>query len=94
MPAPAIHSAHQRHIDAARRRLAHLAMLERRTAEADARIRQAAEQRLAQVEADLAKARRRALLHDGAADALLNLTTERARLLHILSQPAAGTDGA
>jgi len=78
---------------AARRRLGHLAGLEAATATAERKILEAAEKRLAQVEEDLAKARRRALLHDGAATATIELTSERARLREVIrrAHEALGT---
>ncbi|RVT91433.1 hypothetical protein EOD42_22520 [Rhodovarius crocodyli] len=74
------------HMAAARRRLGHLAALDSSTDEAERKIRDAAMKRLAVVDEDLAKARPRAILHDGAGDAYLALTSERARLLNVIDR--------
>ena len=61
---PATASIQQRHIEAARRRVAHLGALSAATDAAERRILDAAQQRLAQVEADLAKLAPRAITGD------------------------------
>lgn len=81
MAAPA---TQDRHIEAARRRVAHLHALDHATTAAERRILDAAEKRLAVVEAEITQARRRALVHDGAADRYMELTEERGRLLEVI----------
>lgn len=78
-----------RHIEAARRRVAHLHALDHATQAAEQRIRDAALKRLEAVEADLAKLRPRALLHDDAAARLAELTAERGRLLEVIRRADA-----
>ena len=77
------------HIAAARRRLGHLAGLEAGTRAAEQRILDAARERLETVEAELAQARRHALLRDAAATRTLELTEERGRLLEVIRRAEA-----
>jgi hypothetical protein len=74
---------------AARRRVAHLEAMSRATDAAEAKIAEAAEKRLAEVDAEIAKARPRAMLHDGAAEHLETLTTERGHLQRVIAQAQA-----
>lgn len=90
----ALDPQHQKHIEAARRRVAHLAALSDATTAADRRIRDAAHKRLEAVEADLAKVAPRALMHDGAAERHAALVKERARLLTVIANADAALDGA
>lgn len=81
---------HQKHIDAARQRVAHLAALEHASAEADKRIAEAATKRLEAVEAEIAKARPHALTHDDAGSRYTDLVTERGHLMEVLRRASAG----
>jgi len=76
-----------KHIAAARRRVAHLEALAAACDTADARIRDAAEKRLAALEDTIAKARRQALTSPEAAETFQRLIRERARLLAIMERP-------
>ena len=80
---------HQKHIDAARQRVAHLAALERASDEADKRIAKAATERLETVEAEIAKVRPSALIHDDAGTRYTELVTERGHLLEVLRRASA-----
>lgn len=64
-------------IAGARRRLAHLGGLAKRAEEAERRILAAAEDRIAAIDADLAKLRPRVDLDDAAADRFMAMTAER-----------------
>lgn len=77
------------HIAAARRRLAHLSGLEAGTEAAEQKIRDAAHARLEVVDAELAQARRGAMLHDRPAARYIELTEERGRLLETINRANA-----
>jgi hypothetical protein len=74
------------HIEAARRRLGHLAGLEARTAETERTILAAAESRLEAVDRDLRRLQPRAILDDDAGDQYQALTEERGQLMGIIAQ--------
>ena len=78
-----------RHIEAAGARLAHLAGLAERTHDADRRILEAAQHRLAAVVADLGTLRPRVNLDDTAAARYQALTLERGQLETVIGQAAA-----
>ena len=80
-PAPA-----DRHIEAAKRRLAHLGALSARTVETERKILAAAEDRLAAVEADRASLRSRALIDPAAADRYQALTLERGQIETVIGR--------
>ena len=80
---------HQKHIDAARQRLAHLAAMAHGTAEAEKRIAEAATQRLATVEAGIARARPKALTDDRAGESYTALIQERAHLHEVRRRAGA-----
>lgn len=90
----ALDTQHQKHIEAARRRVAHLAAMSDATADAERQIRDAAQTRLETVEAELAKVTPRAILHDGAAEQHATLLKERARLHTVIANADAALAGA
>lgn len=69
-----------KHIDGAKRRLAHLAGLAATTADTERRILAAAEHRLAAVDADLGALRPRTVIDPDAADRYRALTLERGQI--------------
>jgi hypothetical protein len=75
----------ERHIEAARQRLGHLAGVASRTRAAEQRILEAGRDRIAAVNADLEKLGRRALLDDGAADQYQALVAERGQLAIVVA---------
>lgn len=76
-----------KHIAAARRRLGHLAGLEAETAAVERKILQAAEDRLAAVQADLERLRPRATMPGSEAAARYEeLTLERGHLSLVIAQ--------
>lgn len=79
----------ERHIEAAKRRLAHLGGLAARTHEAEQSILAAAEERERAIDAELAKLRPRALLDDDAARRVEELTAERGHLHTIAAKSRA-----
>ncbi|WP_431860155.1 hypothetical protein [Azospirillum sp.] len=74
------------HIEAAKRRLVHLAGLAEKTAETERRILAAAEERLAAVCADLDKLRPRALTDQDAGEQYQALTLERGQLETVIAR--------
>ena len=79
-------SSPDRHIEAAKRRLGHLAGVAAKTLEAECRILAVAEDRLRQVEADLQKLRPRVYLDQDAADDYQRLVLERGQLALVIAQ--------
>jgi hypothetical protein len=69
-----------KHIDAAKRRLAHLGGLAAKTEAAEQRILEAAQERVEAVEADMQKLKGRALVDEAAADQYRALTFEHGQL--------------
>jgi hypothetical protein len=74
------------HIEAARRRLAHLGGLAAQTEEAERRILTSATDRLAVVREELDKLRPRAIADHAAGDRYLALTQERGQLETVIAQ--------
>lgn len=74
-----------RHIDAARRRLAHLGGVAARTSDTERRILAAAEERLGVVDKTLASLRPRTLTDPAAGDRYRDLTTERGQLVTVIA---------
>lgn len=74
------------HIAAARRRLAHIGGIARRTDDTERAIRAAAEERLATVTGDLARLKPRALTDADAGEAYQRLVLERGQLLRVIAQ--------
>lgn len=74
------------HIAGARRRLTHLAGLADRTAAAERRILDAANDRRSAVDVDLGKLRPQVDLDDSAADRYQSLTLERGRLDTVIAR--------
>lgn len=75
-----------RHIDAAKQRLAHLGGLSERTEAAERKILDAAEDRLTTIDADLAKLRPRVNLDDAAGDQYQALTLERGQCVLVIER--------
>lgn len=75
-----------RHIDAAKRRLAHLGGLSARTEATERRILDAAQARIEAVEADLNALKGRALVDDEAADRYRALTFEHGQLDMVIAR--------
>ena len=74
-----------RHIDAARRRLAHLGGLAGKTDAAERRILAAAQERLAIVQADLAKLKVRAIADNAAGEQYTSLIQEAGQLRLVIA---------
>ncbi len=74
-----------RHIAAAKTRLAHLGGLAAKAHAAEQRILEAAESRLSDVEADIAKIRPRAIADQQAGDEYQALTLERGQLATVIA---------
>ena len=79
----------EQHIDAAKRRLAHLGGLSARTAETERRILAAASERLSAVEADIATLRPRALIDHAAGDRYQALALERGQIETVIGRARA-----
>ncbi len=75
-----------KHLDAARARLAHLGGLAARTEQAEKKILEAAQSRLEAVDADLAKLRPRVLLDPETGKQYQSLTMERGQLQTVIGQ--------
>jgi hypothetical protein len=75
-----------RHIDAARRRLGHLAGLAAKTEAAEKQILASAQSRLEAVDRDLNRLRPRAVVDDDAGEQFETLTRERGQLQNIIAQ--------
>lgn len=75
-----------RHIDAAKQRLAHLAGLSERTEAAERKILESAEDRLTAIDADLGKLRPRVNLDDAAGDQYQELTLERGQCVLVIER--------
>lgn len=75
-----------RHIEAARRRLGHLAGLAEQTAQTEQAILDAAQSRLDAVNLDLDRLQPRAILDQEAGEQYQALTQERGQLLGIIAQ--------
>ncbi len=81
-----LHPDHDRHLDAARRRCAHLSGILAASETAERNIHAAAVERLAVVQGDIAKARARAHTDPDSADRLLALTLEAGRLHTVIGR--------
>lgn len=92
MPAQA-DDLQDRHIEAARQRVAHLHALSHATDEAERKIGEAAKKRLAEVDAELTRLRPRAMLDEATGRRVEDLALERGHLMRVIAQAAARAPG-